>query len=167
MNITPINNNSVNFQAKLDISNITENKTRWQNIAKEFEKQTKEYPNDTLEIQGNFNEGFEFTRTKNGKSLAFIDSSFIDINFSKVLGKLKDSEIAEKLKQLFRIQKATDILNKRADAFMTKYLPEKYASEEDRDCFCDAWAACNKTLTERMLKKDELLYKNKRSIQIN
>ena len=41
-------NNNVSFTAKLNVKALKNNKTRWKNIADEFERQTLKETNDTL-----------------------------------------------------------------------------------------------------------------------
>ena len=50
--INPYNNISpINFQAKLNISNIKDDKPYWIAVAEEFEKQTSEYPEDSFILE--------------------------------------------------------------------------------------------------------------------
>ena len=41
-------NNNINFTAKLNVRALTDNKSRWKNIAAEFERQTLKLKDDTL-----------------------------------------------------------------------------------------------------------------------
>ena len=43
-------NNQIAFTAKMDVSRVKNNKERWQNIAKIFEEQTQQYPDDVFYI---------------------------------------------------------------------------------------------------------------------
>ena len=63
----------VNFTAKMDISSIKNNTNRWVNIAKTFEKHTREYPVDT----------FKVSETQNGIDILNINSKKLLINIIK------------------------------------------------------------------------------------
>ena len=161
-------NSGVSFQAKLDISGIKRNQSRWEKIAKEFEAKTKEYPHDMFNISDSSIPGYclFFARTKNGKVLGQEDISCIRKPLADILDKLDDSELVVKLKKLFNIQRRKDNLNKEARAFYTKYIDKSKINGDEQEKFREAWFAAEDALVDRTLKTDKLLYANREYIEM-
>ena len=97
-NISPMN--SVNFQAKLDISKVKGSKQRWQNIARLFEEKTKRYPNDALILDGSFKRGIYVNLTEKGL-LSFDETSFSHQATAR-LKKLSDKDIVKNIVDVFK-----------------------------------------------------------------
>ena len=90
----------VNFTAKMDISSIKNNTNRWVNIAKTFEKHTREYPFDT----------FKVSETPNGIDILNINSKTKQdalVNFEKEnlkeLLSITDIAIVQRFKNLLSL----------------------------------------------------------------
>ena len=95
----------VNFTAKMDISSIKNNTNRWVNIAKTFEKHTREYPFDT----------FKVSETQNGIDILNINSKTKQdalVNFEKEnlkeLLSITDIAIVQRFKNLLSLFEKRD-----------------------------------------------------------
>jgi len=108
--ITPVNN--VNFQAKLDVSKIKYSKERWQNIAKLFEKNTKKYPNDILEVKGSISRLEKLKVLGDDKDLAY-NEVIVDYYTAKDMKKLSDKDFAQNLVDVFRYLKGEKKISKK------------------------------------------------------
>ena len=123
--------NNVSFQAILDINQIQGNQKRWENISKEFEAQTQEYPEDIFILSGSGNFDNHIGFTYSGKEYQSKYQGFIFQNAMRKLGELSDSEIASKLVKIFKAKRQIDILEKDVhDA-----LPETSKAEIENDEF--------------------------------
>ena len=98
----------VNFTAKMDISSIKNNTNRWVNIAKTFEKHTREYPFDT----------FKVSETPNGIDILNINSktkqdalvNFENENLKELLS-ITDIAIVQRFKNLLSLFKKVNFRN--------------------------------------------------------
>lgn len=154
-------NNDISFKAKLNTFYIKENKARWQNIAKEFEAQTKRYPKDTFNVA----EGghLYFSLNDSEFNVGVIRAYLYDI-----MMELSDKEIAKKLKLLFCTQKKAVTMEKEAESFWNKYgYEKKYVPEDVEDKFYDALFDGEKALIKRHLGQDKLFNKYQEWIEIN
>ena len=159
--------NNINFKAKLNVSELKVNKERWAKIAKEFQSQTKKYPKEEFSLSDG---GYYiyFARTKNGEQVRHSDWSNMQRQLFDKLEQLSDSELVNKLKRLFNIQRNIDNMEKETVDFFYKYgfdksnVPEK--AEEN------LWSAMfdgKDALIERHLKNDKFLYTNREHIDFN
>lgn len=114
------NINNINFQARLDLSRVSKDKERWNNIAKVFEKGTTGYPKQILEVGDDtgypkpilnmWNDAITenkdiFTAFTTGPKND--GSGEIEVQFSKDLYKrlmkLSDERVAAKLKKILKM----------------------------------------------------------------
>lgn len=111
MNSITNNMNSINFQAKLDITKINGSAQRWQKIADVFEKITTESPKEVVKGYGSL---------KSGLSLDLVMDKVVlkDCCLSewgtKKLAELTDLEIASKLKTIFALMQEHVSIEKNA-----------------------------------------------------
>lgn len=99
-------NNNVNFTAKLNIRALTQNKSRWNKIAQEFEQQTKKFEDDTL-VLSNDNE-LEIAKHYGPKvttEMSKLHDLFLTPEGTKKLLQLSDEKIAKKLALILNIFK--------------------------------------------------------------
>ena len=122
MNINSINNTS--FQAKLDVSMVRSNQTRWKNIARAFGEQTKGI-NETMRIEEKYGDTIisgplrKVTTFSDGVISALAFNTTID----RLLKKFDDNTVAKKLAKLLDIgsvaesrkKAAQEVFEKRAD----------------------------------------------------
>ena len=106
-------NNNVNFTARMDISRVTMNKNRWQNIAALFEQKTQKYPNDTFFMEDLPN-GINCWNYNN-KTTEEICASIEGVEFDRLLN-MSDNTIVSKFKKMLDIsyhkQRIYDATNK-------------------------------------------------------
>lgn len=108
------NNNNVNFQARLDISKLSGNQKRWQNIAKIFEEKTRKSQGSLKLYDGSLDQGMLFTNNNE----AFV--GVIYGNGAEKLKSLPDTAVAEKLKRIFLVTKKQDWIADKATEFLKK-----------------------------------------------
>ena len=141
----------VNFTAKMDISSIKNNTNRWVNIAKTFEKHTREYPFDT----------FKVSETPNGIDILNINSKTKQdalVNFEKEnlkeLLSITDIAIVQRFKNLLSLFEKRD-----------KCLANERLKQTSSPIFEDkVWdSAVNKIQKEKnkITKSDEILKNTK------
>ena len=145
--------NNTSFQAKLDIRRVKTNKARWENIAKTFNKETKdiqgrikisEFKQDTI---------ISASRHNNPNACDDITIAAFNTTLEKLLAKYSDNTIAKKLTNLLNIgsiagsrkEKALDKFYRKAcceSKFQEKTLKFQYDSinnvarnKADRDAF--------------------------------
>ena len=128
------NNYSTSFGAKLNVKHL--NHWRWNKIAKDFEKATSEYPNDTITIKSVFGEynpfpdgvfvgvlSFSSEINNNGKT--FVNKADLSNVGTKMLTTLEDNEIVGKLVNMHKILRTSSDMfvegNKLINTFMTKF----------------------------------------------
>lgn len=99
-------NNNINFTAKLNIKALTNNKSRWKNIATEFERQTLKLKDDAL-VLTNDNE-LEICKHY-GPKVTTIYSRLQELSLTnectQKLMQLSDEKIAKKLAYILNIFK--------------------------------------------------------------
>ncbi len=106
MQVHRIQNNNCNttsFRAKLPLDFVKGNKTRWKTIASEFECMTKKYPNYKYSFipDGSLSKGlYLHLRINEQWSTA---TTVLEPKMTKLMGKMSDTEIADKLKKLFEL----------------------------------------------------------------
>lgn len=105
-------NNNINFTARMDLSKVTMNKTRWTKIAELFEQKTAKYPNDTFymeDIATGIN-GYN-VNSKTGNEIC---ANIFGLEFDKLMN-MPDSKIVSKFKKMLDIaahkQKIYDATN--------------------------------------------------------
>lgn len=109
MNIT----NQIAFTAKMDVSRVKNNKERWQNIAKIFEEQTQQYPDDVFYVSDNDKGEISFDADTS------VRTSGTGLNFEEHIGKITaenkeklyrraDKTIANKFAKLLRLFRQND-----------------------------------------------------------
>lgn len=124
--------NSVNFQAKLKIPKTIENKERWKNIAKMFEKETANHPNGLLELAPTKDDIIitVYKNTNDRFNTELINAISSQKTFNSLIEKASDNVITKKLKKLFNTGITADSqfqnANKRicAEADKNPWIPE-------------------------------------------
>lgn len=115
-----INNNNVNFTARLKFDNINRNFGCWKDVSKKFSHSTKQYPNEILTLS-KCPEGLDVSciNTKNGEdALVTILSDgyekLMQMNNDKIIHKFKKmlSIFEYRDKEFEKATKATDELRK-------------------------------------------------------
>ena len=99
-------NNNINFTAKLNVRALTDNKSRWKNIAAEFERQTLKLKDDTL-VLTNDNE-LEIAKHYGPKvttPMSKLQYLLLTNECTEKLMQLSDEKIAKKLAQILNIFK--------------------------------------------------------------
>lgn len=99
-------NNNINFTAKLHISALTNNKSRWKKIATEFERQTLKFKDDAL-VLTNDNE-LEICKHYGPKittTYSRFQELFLTNECTQKLMQLSDEKIAKKLAEILKIFK--------------------------------------------------------------
>ena len=113
--ISPMNN--VNFQAKLNVADLSgANKVRLQNIAKIFEEKTKKYSNDTIFLSGKFGDTIYWERMNN-KQNWIEDDAILEPALTKALKKLSDNEIAKKLVAILKFSNKQAMFEEKTEKF--------------------------------------------------
>ena len=160
-------NNNINFTAKLNIKELKGNKERWAKIAQEFQSQTKKYPKEEFSISdGDYY--IDFARTKNGKQVRGSAWSCMERQLFEKLEQLSDSELVNKLKRLFNIQRNIDNMEKDTVDFFYKYgLDKSNVPEKAETNLWNAMFDGKDALIERHLKNDKFLYANREHIDFN
>lgn len=150
------NNNNVNFTAKLNITNVA-NKNRWANIGKHFEKITSDFPNDELIISGslkhNDNIGIDLYDHQN----KYTGESALTSDATKKLSKLKNSEIAQKLKTVLKALKLEEELFDIEIKLSKKHKFNKRLTSKTEDKIVDAFSDVITELQQKELNSDSLL----------
>jgi hypothetical protein len=136
------NTNSVNFQARLDLSKVKGSRQRWNNIAKIFEGNSKNNSKDVLSINGSFSDGLYIT-TPAGNEVEIYKSA------SKKLKDFSDKEIAKKLKMILRAIKKENEFYKYGSK-MEKSMPEQQDNK-----FWDFMVKYAEEAKSKILAKDE------------
>lgn len=123
-----VNNNNINFTARLDLSNVKIEKNRWKNVAKMFEDKTKETP-------------YTFELSDRGKQLEIyaFSEALDDVEHCCTLSKdgtkrlmeASDEKITQKLIKLLNIFNHQDNTRMRAVEFLnTLEKNDKYGTLE-------------------------------------
>ena len=162
--------NNINFKAKLNTSELKGNPERWKKIAKEFQAQTKKYPSDefSLSSEGYSSYWIWFARTKNGEQVRHSDWSCMKRSLFEELEQLSDSELVNKLKRLFNIQRNIDNMEKDTVDFFYKYgLDKSNVPGKAETNLYSAMFDAQEALIERHLKNDKFLYANREHIDFN
>lgn len=93
-------NNNVNFTARMDLSKVTMNKARWENIANLFEQKTAKYPHDTFQLEDIANGiGGYNVNSKTGQEIC---ANIFGVEFDKLMN-MPDSKIVSKFKKMLNI----------------------------------------------------------------
>ncbi len=99
-------NNNVSFTAKLNVKALKNNKTRWKNIADEFERQTLKETNDTLVLSNDTElEIAKHYGPKVTTPMSKLQEIVLTEECTKKLMELSDSKIAKKLAEILKIFK--------------------------------------------------------------
>ncbi len=93
-------NNNVNFTARMDLSRVTMNKARWENIASLFEQKTTKYPHDTFQLEDIANGiGGYNVNSNTGEEICV---NIFGVEFDKLMN-MADSKIVSKFKKMLEI----------------------------------------------------------------
>ena len=111
--------NNISFKARLDTTKLTQNKDRWEEINKEFERITKDNPNDVFELSNDESLEF-FLETKHEVGEAKLKKTA-----TKSLLSLKDKSIARRLKKIYKILSDQEYKYELGEDFL-KSLGKKY-----------------------------------------
>lgn len=127
MNSINSNSNSINFTAKMNILTKDVDVKRLSTIAEKFEMKTKHFPNDTFELNGNKQNGYQiyhFDKHYNEENCCDISLE----QWQKLLEKSNEF-ISDKMVKLLNIfkQKDQEISN------ASKYISSVMAKNENND----------------------------------
>lgn len=121
-------NNNINFTARMDISKITMNKNRWNNIAKLFEQRTQKYPNDTfyMEDLANGISGYNI----NPKTGSEICANIFGLEFDRLMN-MSDTRIVAKFKKMLDISAKQQKIYNATNQYLDKI--EKITKNRNED----------------------------------
>lgn len=118
--------NNINFQARLDISNVKTNRNRWENIAKNFRKETKNYPKDTMKvIEHEIDTSIIGPVVSETSNLGILEAITWNKTMKNLLENNDDKTIAKKITKLLDIAIVAD---SRKNKVVQKY--ERMADEQ-------------------------------------
>lgn len=102
MNITPINN--TNFQGHLNLAGVKTNNARWENVAKHFSKQSKNFPNAEIRVCEVKHE-MALETYLNNKSSGKVDiaAAFFTKTMDRLFAEKSDKQIADILVRLLNL----------------------------------------------------------------
>lgn len=156
-------NNNVNFTARMDVSQITMNKSRWQKIATLFEKETQKYPNDEFRMRDlpNGVGGYNY----NPQTYDEISVNVEGVEFDRLLN-MDDNVIVSKFKKILDIGAKKRQIYNETDKFIKKLskIVKKTGIDDIEnkiwDNSVDIAVAETKTLQnkDKFLKDIEILY---------
>ena len=163
MNVNSINNTT--FQARLDVSKVVTNKTRWQNIAKVFSEKTKGRP----ELMSVVEHGIDTSIVGPAKyehlpQIGIIEAISFNTTIKDLLSKNSDEKIADKLIKLLNIgtiaegrkEKALERCNKMIDK--ESWVPkDKFMNQLYNEYALIGEAALNKTNKDAFWKNFEVI----------
>lgn len=148
-------NNNVNFQAKLDISQIKGNRPKWEKVAEIFPSITSEYPKETFSLgfhKGNFLGALFGKRGRIAREEVGVNK----LGYKKLVD-LPEIAIAEKMKKLMEIsmmrRKSANIANSMSATLGIDYF-------KDKKGFQKFWTTVNdaqKAKSDAMIANDRLL----------
>ena len=157
-------NNQIAFTAKMDLSQVQNNKERWQNIAKIFEEETKEYPNDTFYISDSSKRTINIdAETSVSESNYEEHSSDILMTDFKNLLNESDETIANKFVKLFKLFRQYDDGKKCASKLfdiLTKDQSEDVKEEYAMDFWDKAFDILDSAFTNNKDKDPSLEHFN-------
>lgn len=122
-------NNNINFTARMDVSKVALNKSRWQKIAELFEQKTQNYPHDTFQIEelpcsiSAYN--------LNSKSGEEISADFSGVIMDKLMN-MSDEQIVSKFKKLLSISNKQAKLYEKTQKFINSALGKNDDKTEEK-----------------------------------
>ena len=163
MNVNSIN--GTNFQARLDISRMKSNKTRWQNIAKIFREETKHIPDETMKIvEHDIDTSITALTYEKFLELGALEAITFNSILENLLKKNSDDIVAKKLAKLLDIgMVAESRKNKAFDKFENlaakqSWLPkDEFVEKRQIEYAAIEEAAINKANKDSFLKYFEIL----------
>lgn len=108
-------NNSINFTARMDVSKVALNKSRWQKIAALFEEKTQKYPNDTFHMTELPTSITAYN--VNSKTGEEISADFSGETYDQLMN-LSDKEIVAKFKKLLKISETKAKIYEKTQKFI-------------------------------------------------
>lgn len=146
-------NNNINFTARMDISKLTLDQKRWNNIAKVFEQKTAKYPNDTFSLTNshNFIEAYNYNK-KTG------DEIVADIPIDKLM-EMTDNKIAAKFKKMLDIAVHRDKIYTKTNKFIENMNKTLKHTEFNKDIVWQRVVNITNDGTQA-LKNEDSFFKN-------
>lgn len=143
MNIDSVN--SINFQARLDVSKVKTNKARWQNIAKIFKEETKLIPDETMKVvEHELDTSITGLLLDGMSNIGKIEAITFNETLAELLEKNSDNVVAKKIAKLLDMGIVAD--SRKEKAF------EKYQDLADKN----SWISKDKFIEQRKLEYSKI-----------
>lgn len=124
---------NINFQARLDISNVKTNRNRWKNIAKNFREETKNFPEETMKVlEYEVDTSIIGPVISESSNLGILEAITWNKTIKNVLENNDDKTIAKKIAKLLDIAIVADSRKNKVVQKYEKMADKQYWLPSDR-----------------------------------